>query len=223
MNGLNQSIAHIPLPRRMNNCKISPKGFPVPWFVSWIDGVPDFRCVDPDKIVLAHKKKLCWLCGRGMGRFKTFVIGPMCAVNRVSAEPPSHRDCAEYAAMACPFLTQPKMRRNAKDLPEDAANPAGIMIARNPGVTLVWVTESYKVFPAGNGALFEIGDPVYCGWYAHGRHASREEVMESIESGMPLLQDMADKEGPLARKALAEKYVKAIRFLPSEHSQVSPF
>ena len=32
-------------------------------------------------------------------------------MNRTSAEPPSHRDCAEFAVKACPFLTQRELTR----------------------------------------------------------------------------------------------------------------
>ena len=60
----------------------------------------------------------CWLCGQTLGKHMTFPIGPMCAITRTTAEPPSHLACAEYAVKACPFLSQPRMRRNERDLPE---------------------------------------------------------------------------------------------------------
>src|SRR5262245_17927108 len=115
MRALNASIRDIPLPARMARLPISPAGYPVPWFVATIKGEPDFRVIGPDKIARAVRADLCWLCGQTLGRFKAFVGGPMCAVNRTSAEPPSHRECAEYAVRACPFLTRPRMRRNEKD------------------------------------------------------------------------------------------------------------
>ena len=117
----------------------------------------------------------------------------MCAVNRTSAEPPSHYDCAFYAAQACPFLTQPRMRRNEKDIPEDTREPAGIMLKRNPGVTLVWVTRHYKPFKAEGGVLFRLGDPGRVEFYAEGRKATRSEIMASIDSGMPILRGMAKR------------------------------
>ena len=195
-----------PLPQRMRNLPLDHRGFPVPWFVAWVDGAPDFRVIGPGKIVEAVNGQKCWLCGQRLGAFKTFVIGPMCAVNRISSEPPSHLDCAEFAAKACPFLTQPRMRRNEKDLPEEGVNPAGIPIKRNPGVALVWVTRSFKVEkhprPSGEGALFRVGDPTAVHWYAEGRDATRDEVIASINSGLPLLYDQCEREiGPLKREA----------------------
>jgi hypothetical protein len=102
-----------PLPARMRYLPISPKGFPVPWFV-FIDeqtGIPDFRVIGPGKMRQAVTGDRCWLCGGILGKHRIFCIGPMCAINRITSEPPSHRECAEFAAEACPFLSQPRARR----------------------------------------------------------------------------------------------------------------
>src|SRR5258708_1702005 len=126
MTELNASIKDIPIPSRMLHRPVSKTGFPVPWFVAKIGDEYDFRVISPGAIAMAHNLKRCWLCGAPLGQFRVFTIGPMCTVNRVSAEPPSHLDCAEYAARACPFLSKPNMRRNAKNLPAEATNPSGI-------------------------------------------------------------------------------------------------
>jgi hypothetical protein len=217
---LNASIAHIPLPPRMISQPISPKGFPVPWFVAWIDGVPDFRVIDTPKVERAVRQQLCWLCGQKLGRHLAFVIGPMCAVNRVSSEPPSHHDCAAYAVKACPFLTQPRMRRNEKDLPTDGKEPPGMMILRNPGVTLLWMTRSYKLFNVGGGQpgrnyLFKVGDPDTVTFFCQGRIATRAEILDSIDSGMPILRAAAERDGFEAIKALARQHEEALRLLPA--------
>src|SRR5262245_23013157 len=134
---LNASICDIPIPERMRHRPVSATGYPVPWFVAWINGEPDFRIVDPPKVGRAVRGDLCWLCGQTLGsRHKAFILGPMCSVNLVSSEPPSHRTCAEYAVAACPFLTKPRMRRNDKDQPTETREPGGLMVHRNPGVAL---------------------------------------------------------------------------------------
>src|SRR5215471_20238556 len=99
------------MPERVAKLPRDEKGRPVPWFVAWPDGKPDFRCVDAPKIYIAYRDQLCWICGEKLGKFLAFPIGPMCAVNHIASEPPSHKDCAIYAAMACPFLATPKMHR----------------------------------------------------------------------------------------------------------------
>lgn len=167
-------------------------GRPVPWFVAFIDGTPDFRVIAPGKLSDAHRFRLCWVCGGPLGAHGAFVIGPMCGVNRVSAEPPSHRACAIYSATHCPFLTTPRMVRRKGHIPQGASVPAGVMIERNPGVSLVWVTRRWKRFYASAGAaghLWDIGeDPVVMLWYAHGRTAERAEIERSITTGLPLLE-----------------------------------
>jgi len=199
---LNASIRDIPIPERMRRRPISATGYPVPWFVAWLDGAPDFRVVDAPKVGRAVRGNLCWLCGETLGRHLAFVIGPMCAVNRVSSEPPCHRDCAEYAVRACPFLVRPRMRRNDKDRPAEAVEPGGVMIRRNPGVALIWITGGYKIFRADGGTLFRIGSPEHVRFFAEGRPATRDEVMASIDTGLPALREIAERQGPEAVIAL---------------------
>jgi hypothetical protein len=168
---------------------------PVPWFVAWVGGVPEFRAADRAKWVRAVRDKLCWVCGEPLGRYMTFVIGPMCGLNRTSAEPPSHLDCARWSARNCPFLSRPLMDRREGGMPGGAgtlADGPGHAIARNPGVTLLWTTRDYRLFPDGKGQyLIRIGDATGVEWWAEGRSASREEVGRSVETGLPALLELA--------------------------------
>lgn len=204
-----------PLPRRMRALRIDDRGYPVPWFVAWIDGKPDFRVADGEKLRKAIYAGNCWVCGEPVGKLKTFVIGPMCAVNRVSAEPPCHLDCATFSAIACPFLRLPKAERREANLPGEAEQPAGEMIRRNPGVTLLWTTSYYRMVHAARGVLFRIGDPTEVSWYSQSRHATRAEVLDSIESGLPLLKEMAERESPSALMRLGMQTGEAMKFLPA--------
>jgi hypothetical protein len=215
MNQLNEKVSRFPLPLRMRNRPVSAKGFPVPWFVEHKDetGEWDFRVTRIERYIEAHNKQLCWVCGQPLGRFRTFVIGPMCAVNRVTSEPPSHRECAEWSVQVCPFLTAPRMRRNSADMPEGAGEGTpGIMLDRNPGVSMLWHTERgcYHPFKVQNGFLFRLDDdPVDSAWFREGRPAIRAEVLESVHSGLPVLLKMADSEGEAAVVELAKQINKA--------------
>jgi hypothetical protein len=211
---LNASIAKITMPPRMARRPISEKGFPVPWFVAKIDGKWDFRIVDTPKITIAYRQKLCWLCGEPLGKFLCFVIGPMCAINRVSSEPPAHRDCSEYAVRACPFLSQPRMRRNEVGLPDEYMEPGGVAVLHNPGATLIWVTASYRPMRDVAGHLFEIGEPIETLWYCEGRTATRAEILASIDKGLPHLRSAAATE-PGAMDELGKKIDVAMRLLPA--------
>jgi hypothetical protein len=216
---LNASIRHIERPARLRRLPISDKGFPVPWFVQWIDGKPDFRVMDSEKLVRAIKKDLCWQCGATLGRHKVFTIGGMCAISRTIAEPPAHRDCALYSVRACPFLSRPAMSRNEKNLPGEACEPAGIGIKRNPGVVLLWTCHDYKVFRAPDGGvLFKIGEPHRIEAFSRGRPATTDELDESIRTGLPILTQIAAEEGPGAMADLARAIERTNqlfkRFLP---------
>lgn len=193
------------------------RGYPCPWFISWIDGKPEFRIADGRKLARAVRERLCWVCGQPLDpQQHVFVIGPMCAVNQTSAEPPSHAACAEFSVQACPFLTKPQAQRRESNLPEGCENPSGVMIRRNPGVTLLWFCRGYERFPDGNGgALFHMPNPSMVRWYAEGRKATRAEILESVEGGLPILQKMAQAEGADALAELGRMADRAMKLVPA--------
>ena len=224
---------------RIHKLKRDHRGFPVPWFVQWFKevrknpdgtpqrepcdygvGEPDFRVMDSQKLGLAIRNDLCWVCGEKLGTFnKAFTIGPMCAINRTISEPPSHFSCAMFSVRACPFLMRPRMRRNEKDIPEQGMPAPGFHLDRNPGVICIWVTKSYRVFRAyagDPGLLLRIGDPLQVHWFAEGQPATRAQVEASIESGYPSLLQMAQRDGDSAIAALAKMKAQAMALLPSE-------
>lgn len=193
-------------------------GRPIPWFVHRDpDGTYDFRVIRAGGIVDAVRGNLCWVCGTRRGRETAFVIGPMCAINRVSSEPPAHRECARYSADACPFLSVPHMRRRDTGLPVNRIEPAGVAVMRNPGVACVWFTNSHRMIPAPGGVLFEVGAPTRVTWRAHGRDATRAEILASIDSGYPLLVDAAraDRNPDSALAELEHQRAAALRLLPA--------
>jgi len=204
-----------PFTERIAKLPVDERGYPVPFFVAQVDGKYDFRVADPKKFVRCVKEKLCWVCGEPLGRFKTFVIGPMCAVNRTTAEPPVHLDCAQWSARNCPFLSNPNIVRNERNLVGD--DPAGIMIKRNPGVVLLWTTTSYSIFNDGRGGrLIKIGEPLTVEWYAKGRFATRAEVSHSIDTGLPLLMNYAKEGGQREVDQLMAAYYDVVKLYPRE-------
>lgn len=215
--GLTEALSTLEkMPERISRLPIDKRGYPVPWFVAWIDGEPDFRVMDGEKLRDAIQFRRCWVCGDFLGANVAFVVGPMCAVNRTSAEPPSHRECASWSARNCPFLTEPRMKRREKHLPDAAVDPAGLFLRRNPGVALVWVTRSYGLFGDGHGGvLVKMGDPVETEWWAEGRAATREEVLASFDSGLPALKEVASEEGRQAVKQLEAMHATALELVPA--------
>lgn len=187
-----------PLPKRMRHLPIDDRGYPVPHFVAWMDGKPDHRVMDGKKLRPAIERRLCWMCGLPLSRndVPTFCIGPMCCITRTIAEPPSHIECLRWAVRACPFLTRPRAKRRDANLPDEAQPPAGEGLRRNPGAVCLWSTLTYRPWrPPGGGILFELGDPIAVEWWAEGRPARRDEIDESIRTGLPLLTAPAEAQG----------------------------
>ena len=210
------------MPARIAGLRRDDRGYPVPWFVAWMDGPklcvpgagkPDFRVIAPGKLEQAFVGCRCWLCGGPLGRHKVYVIGPMCVINRVTSEPACHRDCAEFAAAACPFLTRPREKRSGKNLPENRFVATGA-IDRNPGAVCLYQTPFVKLRRPGKGVVFELGPPERVDWWARGRQATRAEILESIESGYPLLVREAEQEG-VALTELAQMRDAAMQLLPA--------
>lgn len=206
-----------PMPPQIERLPRDERGYPVPYFVSWIDGKPEFRVADGKKMVLAIRNQLCWVCGTKM-HLKTkrrdfaFTLGPMGSINRVNSEPPSHYECAVFSAMACPFLTKPKAVRREIGLPAGTCDPAGEFIERNPGACAVWRCQDYEIFGAGNGFLFQVGEPTEVRWFAEGRQATRDEVLDSIESGLPILMEKAKHDN--AEAVLLKMRDAVLQYLP---------
>ena len=172
--------------------------------------------MDLKKWLRAVNEKLCWVCGERLGRYATFVAGPMCGINRTSSEPPSHRECAQWSARNCPFLNNSQaIRRIDERIGADMSHVAGIALTRNPGVTMLWTTTTWSVFPDGKGRyLLTFGDPTSVEWYAEGKPATREQVLASVDSGLPALAAVAQTQsGAMAHllecKARFEKFYPA--------------
>lgn len=188
-----------PLPPKMNKRPLDHRGYPVPWFVAYVNGVWDFRVIDTPKLNIAVQQNLCWLCGRRLNKWHTFVIGPMCAISRTTAEPPCHYECAKYAAMACPFLTLPESRRNDAGLPDGTQEPAGVFIKGNPGICCLYSTQQrYRWwYPDASVPKYLIRMPraERIEFYCHGRPATTEERTRAVDKALEMLQAAAAIDG----------------------------
>lgn len=216
-------------PKEIWNLPKDKRGYPVPFFVDMrapkINGNPDFRVMSAESMTRCIKEKLCWICGKPLGPVMCFPAGPMCGINRTSAEPPSHGTCAFWSARACPFLAQPKRIRDEADLPEGHMM-VGHGIVRNPGVTMLWHCESYKLHRVENGLLFTLGDPLMVQWAREGRSATREEVLDSVSEGIPLLLEQAAEHdgapGCFELGRMTERFMQYLPAAPVKASLLKP-
>lgn len=172
------------LPARMRKLPVSSHGEPVPFFCRWVDGKPAMRAADPLKLAACHDRGLCVLCGEPLGQYKAFVLGPMSAVNRLSDAPPAHTECAKFAAMTSPDLA------------------------------LVWVTRRCSLVRTLGSDLFEIGEPEQTFWYIAGRNASRQEVMNWVQAGLPEMYEIARRQSETAVMELDTRVARAARVFP---------
>jgi hypothetical protein len=204
------------IPPRMQNRPIDARGYSIPWFVDYIDGQPDFRCADQRKLRRAIAHKLCWLCGEKLGRHLSFVIGPMCVVNRVTSEPPCHLDCATYAVKGCPFMTLPAAQYRTANLPACAKAPGGVLLQHNPTACAIYTTHDFSIFLPGNGILFRLAEAESVTFWHRGRLATRAELDAALAIGFPKVHAMAVEEGPAAVAKLDEMLQAAQRWFPPD-------
>jgi hypothetical protein len=192
-------------------------GWPVPYFVAQTSpGQYDLRLADHGHFWMCIQKRLCWVCGKPLMASMTFVMGPMAAITRTHAEPACHTECAEYSALACPFLTLREKRRNAAGLPETVDAP-GIMSKRQPGVVCLWRAKSCSLFDDGQGGmLIKVGDPTRVLWYTQGRPASRVEVVAAMGVSFAALLELALLDGEEAVAELEQRRERAMAYLPEE-------
>jgi hypothetical protein len=69
------------------------------------------------------------------------------------------------------------------------------------------------------GLLFEICRAFRTQWYCGGRIATRVEVLESIETGLPILraanhQERTEKKREVANRMLDQELAEAMKFVP---------
>lgn len=200
------------IPSELYTRPIDHRGFPVPWFVTRKDqnGNWDFVNIDPERFEEAFHRNVCWVSGKPLGAFKSFVVGPMCVINRVSGDPPVKLSMAHFSVLHCPFLSNPKAKRpGAKD--DIEPEQRGLMVNRNPGISAIYTTKSYTRIPSG---ILMLGEPTSVEWWKEGRKATYEEAKSALLYGHGVLQEMAKDEGKEAEKELERYMEEAMVLLP---------
>ena len=169
------------MPVRIQALPRDRRGYPIPFFVQRVAGQePDFRVMSPNALSAAHRQQVCWVCGGRLGRFRAFVGGPLVAAQGMSAEPPSHTDCAEFSAQVCPFLSLPQAKRRNANLSEHAPLSDN-QAEQNPGVTAVCIAPGYDLVPVGNNVLFRMRQPYEVRWFSEGKPACRDDVLAAMD------------------------------------------
>jgi hypothetical protein len=178
------------LPVRMRALPRDAAGQPIPYLLTQLATKAESP-LGPDLALHAiYQQKRCWICGQQLGRYAAFMTDALTSVTRVCRTPPAHHDCAKHAAMV------------------------GLMQPRDLKVSLVWVTRTYDMQTTANGHVFVVGDAEQTFWFTEGRTASRDEVMEAMQTGLPKLYAVAHEGGDAAVSGLDMRVARATRQFP---------
>lgn len=103
--------------------------YPVPFVMLWVDGKPDFRAVDVEKLIECFEGRLCGICGRRLGELAFFIGGDACKRSHLFQDPAMHPGCAWFAASVCPFLNGERRSYSPRPLPR----AEGVVVGERPG------------------------------------------------------------------------------------------
>jgi hypothetical protein len=200
------------LPEKMQALPLDGRCFPIPWFVAFVSGKPEFRLSDPRKIVEGWQREVCWVCGGRLSAYRAWVIGPASAVEGASPEPPSHLECGRFSATACPFLSNPAARRNRRSLPANYS-PGADMIDANTNVTALWITKGRgaDLIRTSQGILFKLKPPERIEWFSKGREALNAEASFGLSAAVIELRPHSEREGV----ASVRDFEQRLRFVES--------
>jgi hypothetical protein len=100
------------IPKELQHLKIDGRGYPIPYFVPYVDGKPNFRFTSHIKIWKCVEENLCGICGKKLYKDYSYIItGVIGMGNRVSSDAAMHRVCAEFALVSCPHMFYEKAER----------------------------------------------------------------------------------------------------------------
>jgi hypothetical protein len=126
------------------------RGLPIPYATLRVDGRPDFRTLDLERVERCIQDRLCGVCGRTLDYWIAFIGGPACERNRLFRDPAMHPQCADYAARACPFISGARTKYSSRPLPEGEglATHVDVNMAdheRRPVDMFIFTTRRYRV------------------------------------------------------------------------------
>lgn len=221
-----------PIPQSMQDLPRDPRGYPIPFFVMWFDGKPDFRISDMRNIYRCTLERLCMICGKPLPSDEgVFAMGPLSTINRANDEPPMHRVCAEFSAQTCPWMLRPGMKRITKPMPDgtlDAAEQnARELVQSTPGAVYSGAPEVWSLYDASHYTvevmdnktlMFFLGPPREMYWYRAGRRATYDEVVDALSAGAAFLRNHPTMDSPEGHKQLDDAMTELGLWLPESEA-----
>lgn len=159
-----REVRDTPMPPQIAALPRHESGYPIPYFVAWVDGRPDLKLLDQAKQIRCAKFRLCGICGQPVGYWIAFIGGPLTVANRVCTDPGMHEECARYAIAVCPFMARPNARRAAHHHPLSEAGPGHV--AERPERTALYITRQYTPFtPDSRNILLRLAPAKRIEWF----------------------------------------------------------
>lgn len=138
------------IPKELSHLKIDSRGYPIPYFVSEINGKPEFRFIKPERLEMIIEKKLCHICGKKLPTdFFYFISGPVGLQNRVSTDAAMHRLCAEFSLRACPHLYLQKADRRDNDELAETIDKSQAILLDKPDTMFLVKCDKFKRIDEG--------------------------------------------------------------------------
>lgn len=118
-------ISDIPRPPAVAARPRDDRGYPVLAITPWAAGVPQFASTGTARSYICAVERLCSICGTPIAAGPVWRVvsgaeadaiartGPGFRNAAATVEAPGHRACMLYAAVACPYLSQPTARRGS--------------------------------------------------------------------------------------------------------------
>ena len=104
------------VPKLMQDLQIDERGYPIPYFVPFVNGKPNFKYQDAKKKEICRKYMKCHICGnRLFDKSFWFICGPLGYLNHVSSDEAMHEDCARFSMKYCPHLVNLKAERKVTE------------------------------------------------------------------------------------------------------------
>ena len=168
------------MPSRLAARPRDTRGYPIPWTAMLdLDGRPDFRVIDVEKVTMAVNLKCCAMCGEPLGRHLAFIGGPVSFKTRLFTDMPMHKECAIYAIQVCPWLAAPNMRY-AEKLPKVSGAMTALhtneMAEERPDRFFIGTTKACRLVRTPGGAVVMQADPWE--WHEWWRYGQRVEATE---------------------------------------------
>jgi len=89
------------------------------------------------------EKRLCGVCGRALGYWISFVVGPITIRIRETFMPAAHPECAEASLRLCPYLYLEERDRSLKPSDNHIVPPSEL--PPKPDRVALWLTRSYEI------------------------------------------------------------------------------